>query len=473
MFASKVRWHIKRHVTPGHEFFGGVLFSQSICAKRWMRPASVSEIQQALNTLSVSIDTKEAELKKAYLKLVRQNHPDMGGSEAKMKDITTSYNLLKGLAESEKQHFKASKNYGPGSAYTGAGTQRPPSYNNPHDAHDAYRRKYEQQARGYYKYDPHMGNYTANTNRGNTYPFGDSPFSATRREYRGLPFGTLMFRAAIIYTIASLCVIMTYRIYKDYTHDEGWAIAQASWRSERMESLHRMRQEAREKAQARERDYTERSRADVMRAREERAMTYAKRREQEMISADHGCFPRLNPEGFEGLIMRDYNDPIGVAYYVPPLPNGSPPFSGNGRFMYSTGSIARNQCIATPRNVTPSEPVPSLRPVLTMGDMARPEAVRLNAEAERQHEQQSSAADAGPATPFRDDGSRPLNMQRRAYAPRFETVAPTGYDPSTSTPAPPAAPYVIPPPPPVFQAIPMGVTTLEVGPPSTRQPASS
>jgi curved DNA-binding protein CbpA len=316
-----------------------------------MRPASYSEIQQALSTLKVDISTRDAPLKKAYLDLVRQNHPDKGGSEAKMKEITTSYNLLKGLSNADRKSYQSSKsNYGPGAHQQAdmQGRQRQTSYNNPHDAHDAYRKKYEQQTRGYYKYDPQTGNYkNAYADRMASNPWQAGPFPQAGRDLRHLPFASLLFRALVVYTTVSLVFLVMYRGYKDYTHDDGWVASQAAWRNERIDQLNAIRHEARQRVKDREEGALERRRQDSVTAREQRALDYAKRREQEMMSADHGAFPRLNPEGLEGLIMRDYNDPAGIAYYVPPLPNGAPPFSGNGRFMYSTGSVPRHQCVPT------------------------------------------------------------------------------------------------------------------------------
>jgi curved DNA-binding protein CbpA len=351
--------------------------SPYLTSRRHLRPASYSEIQQALSTLKVDVSVKDAALKKAYLDLVRQNHPDKGGSEAMMKEITTSYNLLKGLSESDRKSFTTSHNYGPGAtSSTAAGgftRQRQPQYgSNPHDAHDAYRRKYEQQSRGYYRYDPQSGTYQ-NQYAGHANPFQHGPFPNVARDLRALPLPMLFFRALCVYSAFCVVILMTYRMYKDYTHDDGWAASQAAFRNERIESLQRMRQEARDRAMEREKENLERRRADTMSTREQRALDYARRREHEMTSADHGAFPRLNPEGLEGLVMRDYNDPVGIAYYVPPLPNGAPPFSGNGRFQYSTGSIARSQCVPTIREGRQRAPLklpstPTLKPTLSSGE---------------------------------------------------------------------------------------------------------
>jgi len=363
-------------------------------ARRFNRPPSYSEIQQAMATLKVDISVRDAALKKAYLDLVRQNHPDKGGSEAKMKEITTSYNLLKGLTESDRKSFRSSKtNYGPGAHQQAdmQGRKRQTSYNNPHDAHDAYRRKYDQQTRGYYRYDPQTGNYNnAYADRMASNPWGAGPFPQAGRELRHMPFGAMLLRALVVYTAVSFVVLALYRSYKDYTHDDGWAASQAAWRNERIDQLNELRYEARQRIRDREQGAMERRRMDTVTAREQRAMDYARRREQEMQSADHGAFPRLNAEGLEGLVMRDYNDPPGIAYYVPPLPNGAPPFSGNGRFMYSTGSVPRHQCIPTVVEPTPAAamrraPPPrngSLAPTraaggmpadgMTLGDLGRP-----------------------------------------------------------------------------------------------------
>jgi hypothetical protein len=433
---------------------GPVMWVNTTCAaKRFHRPASYSEIREALNTLKVDINVKDAPLKKAYLDLVRANHPDMGGSEAKMKEITTSYNLLKGLSESDRKGFKTSNNYGPGmggSSHTER--SRTPQYNNPHDAHDAYRRKYEQAPpRGFYRYDAQSGNYE-NAYRGRSNPFEHGPFPNAMKDIRGTPFPILFFRALLAYTAFSFLFLVMYRSYKDYTHDDGWAASQAAWRNERIETLQQIRSEARDRAREREREHLERRRTDTSASREQRAMDYARRREHEMTSADHGAFPRLNPEGLEGLIMRDYNDPVGIAYYVPPLTNGAPPFSGNGRFQYSTGSIPRSQCIPTIRQM-PAAHTPDVSSNFRATGGPRGGATLANLSSEAYHHQHQESkpgervfarapADTLPVPstsrtdPLREEPStapapgfygshtsnepndQPLNMRRRAYVPR-------------------------------------------------------
>ena len=62
-------------------------------------------------------DTKDTKaFKKKYLDLVRKNHPDRGGSEDKMKDITTAFELLSNLSEFDKKEFNTKSRYSGGSS---------------------------------------------------------------------------------------------------------------------------------------------------------------------------------------------------------------------------------------------------------------------------------------------------------------------------------------------------------------------
>ena len=45
-------------------------------------------------TLGVSKNATAEEIKKAYRKLARENHPDVGGDEEKLKDINEAYEVL-------------------------------------------------------------------------------------------------------------------------------------------------------------------------------------------------------------------------------------------------------------------------------------------------------------------------------------------------------------------------------------------
>ena len=50
--------------------------------------------EHAYNTLGLSRNADEAEIKKAYRKLAMQHHPDKGGDPAKFKDISNAYETL-------------------------------------------------------------------------------------------------------------------------------------------------------------------------------------------------------------------------------------------------------------------------------------------------------------------------------------------------------------------------------------------
>jgi curved DNA-binding protein CbpA len=81
-----------------------------VAQRRWAASGSHGhrEITAAAKVLNVSGSSVYGkDLKKAYLAQVREHHPDGGGSEAKMKEITTSYELLKSLSDAERRSFAA------------------------------------------------------------------------------------------------------------------------------------------------------------------------------------------------------------------------------------------------------------------------------------------------------------------------------------------------------------------------------
>lgn len=50
--------------------------------------------QEYYNTLNVSVDASEKEIKNAYRKMAMAHHPDKGGDEQKFKDVTAAYEVL-------------------------------------------------------------------------------------------------------------------------------------------------------------------------------------------------------------------------------------------------------------------------------------------------------------------------------------------------------------------------------------------
>ena len=52
-------------------------------------------------TLGVSRSATDEEIKKAYRKLARTNHPDAGGDEAKFKEINEAYEVLERREEAQ------------------------------------------------------------------------------------------------------------------------------------------------------------------------------------------------------------------------------------------------------------------------------------------------------------------------------------------------------------------------------------
>jgi len=77
--------------------FGGIPFEHFAQGGggRPRRPQKDVDTSQLYDTLGLSKDCDEKELRRAYLKLSKTHHPDRGGDEKKFKEINTAYNTLK------------------------------------------------------------------------------------------------------------------------------------------------------------------------------------------------------------------------------------------------------------------------------------------------------------------------------------------------------------------------------------------
>ncbi len=63
-------------------------------------------------TLGVSEDASEKEIKSAYKKLARKYHPDVGGDEKKFKEVSAAYDSLK--TQEKRQKYDTQRKFGDG-----------------------------------------------------------------------------------------------------------------------------------------------------------------------------------------------------------------------------------------------------------------------------------------------------------------------------------------------------------------------
>ncbi|KAG8347499.1 hypothetical protein ERJ75_000753000 [Trypanosoma vivax] len=236
-------------------------------ASSGQRPLSYAEVAEACSVLGVDVDCDGAYLKKVYRNLVQKNHPDAGGDAALMSRITVAYNRLKSLSKLEKEQFKLQKNmYRGGSHYHGNGSDNmntrysrgEPSYRTSagHAAQDSrdkgtthgfyntsnteHFRQSASQSHGFYTYHNRNNSFAEN-------PFSNAnPFSmhAQIRRAWNLPVGTLLLRGFVAYLGLSILLLLAYRRYRDWLHDDGWKMAESFARHERLAEIQRMQQEA-------------------------------------------------------------------------------------------------------------------------------------------------------------------------------------------------------------------------------------
>ena len=64
------------------------------------------------NTLGVTRNSSDADIKKAYKNLAKKHHPDRGGDEVKFKEVSTAYDQIK-TAE-KRQQFDIGQRFGQG-----------------------------------------------------------------------------------------------------------------------------------------------------------------------------------------------------------------------------------------------------------------------------------------------------------------------------------------------------------------------
>lgn len=304
-------------------------------ARRFAARATYSEITAALNTLGVTInDIKDTKgFKKKYLDLVRTNHPDRGGSEEKMKDITTAFELLSNLTDFDKKEYSTKNKYSGGSsnpARNAAYQQRASQQQSAYDFQDMYRKQYESgnMNPGGGRTSSNYGTYQGQTQTNDPYGHwrggaqtgsGETTgnFSRTMYQARRLPTSILFFRALVAYSVVVMFVVIVQRAQDDYTNQSGWAAANKQARQDRLEQIFESRQEFIDKL----RDRDVRQRMEKEKQKEKRMYDYAAQRQAELNRMEFGSFPPLPTDGRLGSVFKIPADPVGILYYEPPMKN--------------------------------------------------------------------------------------------------------------------------------------------------------
>ena len=195
----------------------------------WCVPISAEDISRALRQLGVTIEqSNDAQrLKKIYLDLVRQNHPDTGGDQEKMKNITSAYELLRSLTEHEKSsfrhaHFRKTDPYRPKPSASGFESRRSDSPQSIRYHGERYRssgfasehsdRHPKEHSNTYYHspYQPFGG----------LSPIQDLFFS--RRPFRRFGIGDVFWRAFVGYLLITTLLSLIYRSWREANHWKGW-----------------------------------------------------------------------------------------------------------------------------------------------------------------------------------------------------------------------------------------------------------
>lgn len=342
---------------------GDTVFLRNVTARRsagFARP-SPSEITRALSTLGVTISISEKDLKKKYIDLVRLHHPDRGGDEEKMKDLTTSYDLIGGLSESEKQSYQQQlrSGYGPSSGRGGGGNGNQPFHEQrAYDFAAAYQRHAQQQGQQrsrplHYRYTPeesekrHQGMENLFRNSG--------PMSGVLSRLQRTPLYIVLMRALVAYLVFSSLLLLMYRSYMDRASAEGWNSLHSTARYERMEDLFRTRQEQLERLrEGGDRRSILGRKDDVERNKERRAMEYAEQRVQDLRKLETQSWPTLPADGALGCLLKDPKDPLGITYFEPQLPASLAASTSASQPPAGTAATPAGTSPPTPPTVVPS-----------------------------------------------------------------------------------------------------------------------
>ncbi|RNE99622.1 chaperone protein DNAJ [Trypanosoma rangeli] len=330
-------------------------FCTLLCARRFSgggarRAPTFVEVSEACSILGVEPDCDQRQLKTIYRDLVRKHHPDAGGEEAAMSRITVAYDRLRGMSKLEKEQYKLQKEtyrggsyYAPGrsssSSSSGHRYQTSSGYaaHNARTTHDArgfydspngdFFRQGSMRSHSYYNYQQRNQSYAENS-------FSSSNPFAFRTQIRrawSMPFSSLLLRGLVMYLGLSIFLLLAYRQYRDWVHDDGWKMSESLARYEQMSEMHRLRQEMNERVRAAREaadaqnfgvrtfvrlpdDDDDYNAASLSRSQELRALEYARRRQMELDEEVKG-WPRFGED--KGRLVRRAQDPPGVVFFEP------------------------------------------------------------------------------------------------------------------------------------------------------------
>ena len=305
-----------------------------------------NDIAAAFRVLQASSSDSDKDLRKKYLDLVRQNHPDRGGSESKMKEITSSYDLLSSLSAQERKSFDESTRYASGakrntgSTTSSAGSHSRPSgyatnttterakarkYQSAYDFQNTYRERYEkEQQKAYYAgQNANTGWRHGDAGFERPNPFQSSQMGRMVQQQVSAPIINSIMKGILLYIIVSSIFFSIYRSRLDEQHERGWSAqsryAQAD-RGDRFTTDHA------NEYRTNIRDW-DRSPFAYNDPRQQRVMDYAAKRARELKNADFASWPKLAEDGREGILFKRHQDPVGVTHYFPkpyPRPNDIP-----------------------------------------------------------------------------------------------------------------------------------------------------
>ncbi|EPY21230.1 chaperone protein DNAJ [Strigomonas culicis] len=270
---------------------GGVLLLARRCygAASGRRP-TLPQVLDALHTMQLppsleDLKRDKAGLKKKYRELVKQNHPDAGGSEAQMSKITVAYDLLQSITKKEMEEYimlqKMNRSgYSAGAAprYGNGVYRQDPryAYQNPHaaGASGGYHPNYHQQQRpegagfnAYYYQQDGSAAYERTRAQANAYwsqfrhdkqfyqhmeqnpAWASNPFSIFThvQRARNMSSSSLIVQGLVFYLIFSFIFLLAYRSVRDYKNEEGWKMSESLARHEQMQEIHRIRAEMQER----------------------------------------------------------------------------------------------------------------------------------------------------------------------------------------------------------------------------------